>query len=243
MSNLTKLIPGTKYFIVAYATNSVGTSYGNQLSFTTEGISDVDGNVYTQVTIGTQTWLKENLKTTKYNDGTYIPLVTNASTWASLSTPGYCWYNNDAVTYKATYGALYNRYSITDKLCPESWHVPSSDEWETLATFLGGQRILPSNSYIVAGGKLKEAGTSHWTSPNTGTNESGFTALPGGCRDDSGSFCYIKDYGYWWTSSRRMWDWGLYGNIYIYMYYSSNDVSIGETPWFKEGFSVRCIKN
>jgi uncharacterized protein (TIGR02145 family) len=158
-------------------------------------ITDIDGNVYTTVTIGTQEWMVENLKTTKYNDGADIPLVSEDSAWSNLKTPGYCWYNNNAPTYKNNYGALYNWYTVnTGKLCPTGWHVPSDDEWKTLGKFLGGADI--------AGGKLKEAGFTHWNSPNTAaTNETGFTALPGGSRFGNGSFQMLRYYGLWWTTS------------------------------------------
>jgi uncharacterized protein (TIGR02145 family) len=139
-------------------------------------VSDVDGNTYKVVIIGTQVWMAENLKTTKYSDGTPIPLVTDNTAWSNLTTPGYCWYNNDSATIAQTYGALYNWYTVnTGNLCPAGWHVPTDAEWTILITYLGGEDV--------AGGKLKEAGTAHWSSPNTGaTNETGFTALPGGFR-------------------------------------------------------------
>ena len=115
-------------------------------------VSDADGYVYHTVTIGAQVWMVENLKTTKYNDGTAIPLVTDSTAWAILTIPGYCWYNNDAVTYKATYGALYNWYAVnTGKLAPKGWHVPADAEWTKLITFLGGEDV--------AGGKMKSTGT------------------------------------------------------------------------------------
>jgi uncharacterized protein (TIGR02145 family) len=138
-----------------------------------ETAKDVDGNVYNTVTIGAQVWMAENLRTTKYNDGTSIPLVTDSTKWSDLSTPAHCWYNNDKASYKATYGALYNWYTVaTDNLCPTGWHVPTTAEWQILKDYLGSS---------VDGGKLKESGTTHWKSPNKGaTNESGFTALPGG---------------------------------------------------------------
>ena len=118
--------------LVIILTNSCNKDDNNPVS-----ITDKDGNVYTSVTIGTQVWMKENLKTTKYNDGTAIPLVTDGAAWESLTTPGYCWYNNDAATYKATYGALYNRYTANSgKLCPAGWHVPADSEWTTLTDYL-----------------------------------------------------------------------------------------------------------
>lgn len=195
-------------------------------------IKDGDGNVYASVTIGTQVWLKENLKTTKYNDGTSIPLVTDV-TWRDLTTPGYCWYDNDEATYKNTYGALYNWYVVnTGKLCPKGWHVPSDTEWTTLATNLGGEDI--------AGGKLKEAGTTHWNPPNTlGFNESGFTALPGGLRSFGGSFGYIGQINFLWSSDQSggptaAWDRRL----------NYDDGKISRYGEYKtQGHSVRCIKD
>ena len=123
-----------------------------------ETVTDIDGNVYNTVTIGTQVWLKENLRTTKLNDGTEIPYVTSGGIWAGLSTPGYCYYDN-SWSNAITYGALYNWHTVnTGKLCPTGWHVPSNEEWETLITYLGGDSLV--------GGKLKETGTAFWESPN-----------------------------------------------------------------------------
>jgi uncharacterized protein (TIGR02145 family) len=212
-STMSGLTVNTTYYVRAYATNSAGTSYGNQVSFTTASgfsaiifnsnltygtLSDIDGNVYKTIQIGSQTWMAENLKTTKFSDGTSIPNVTDLSVWDALTSPGYCWCLNNASTYKAVYGALYNWYTVnTGKICPAGWHVPSYDEWNILSTFLGG--------LDVAGGKLKETGTTHWQSPNEGaTNESGFTALPGSMRDvtaDFGSGDEIGIYGNWWSST------------------------------------------
>src|SRR5664279_5386678 len=124
-------------------------------------LQDIDGNVYKNVTIVKQILMAENLKTTKFNDGTSIPLVRENSAWKDMNSPSFCWYNNDATTNKNNYGALYNWYTVnTNKLCPSGWHVPSDAEWTTLRTYLGGDSV--------AGGKLKETGTTHWKSPNTG---------------------------------------------------------------------------
>jgi len=155
-------------------------------------VTDVDGNVYNTVTIGSQVWLAENLKTTKYNDGTPIPLVKDSIEWSNLSTPGYCWYSNDSVSYAQTYGAMYNWYTLeTGNLCPTGWRIPSEEDWGKLIEYLGDK----------AGGKLKETGTTHWKSPNTGaTNSSGFTALPGGVRRYDGIFGLIEEYANWWTT-------------------------------------------
>ena len=195
-------------------------------------ITDVDGNSYNTIVIGTQTWMAENLKTTKLNDGTNIPLVTSATTWGTLSTPAYCWFNNDEATYKVPYGALYNWFTAnTGKLCPSGWHIPSDAEWTTFTDYFGGLSI--------AGGKMKEAGTSHWISPNIGaTNESGFTGLPAGYRDKTSGFLNIGTYALWWSSteinSTDSWGRGLFNldaTVYRYNYYNNH------------GFSVRCIKN
>ena len=196
-------------------------------------ISDSDGNVYDTVTIGTQVWMKENLKTTKYNDGTPIPLVTDSATWVSLSTPAYCWYNNDEPKYKDKYGALYNWYTVnTGKLCPLGWHIPSRNELEILMDYLENSNV---------GGKLKETGTSNWNAPNTGaTNETGFTALPGGRRWDKGSFFNLGASGVWWCSS--MWSPFSSEAACFYMKYNVAELWLPSYPK-EEGLSSRCIKD
>ena len=236
-SSITGLLPATTRYVRAYATNGAGTSYGNEINFTTlfesGTLTDTrDGHTYSTVRIGNQWWMSENLNATKYNDGTPIPLVTYNTAWDNLCTPGYCWYDNDSATYANPYGALYNWYTVeTGDLCPTGWHVPSYDEWTTLADNLGGT--------IAAGGKLKETGTTHWSSPNTGaTNESGFTALPGGLRFyNGGTFHYVGNSGDWWSSSK-------YGSKAYHsgVSYDSNDLGI--LPCHKSmGISVRCIKD
>jgi uncharacterized protein (TIGR02145 family) len=200
-------------------------------------MTDKDGNVYTSVTIGTQVWMVENLKTTKYNDNTAIPLVTDNTAWTNLSTPGYCWYDNDASTYKVPYGALYNWYAVeTGKLCPSGWHVPSDAEWTTLATFLGGESV--------AGNKLKEMGTTHWyntlgQTTTDATNEYGFTALGGGMRyNDNGRFDDITFGSGWWSSSESSTTdaWG------VAMTWESSSLT---KVWGvkRDGAYVRCLKN
>lgn len=222
----------TTYYIKAYATNAAGTAYGNQLSFTTnEQVTDYDGNIYDMATIGTQVWMKENLKTTHYNDGAQIQLVTDNTTWANMTSGAYCYYNNNT-SYDDIYGALYNWYTVnTGKLCPTGWHVPTDAEWTTLTDYLGGASV--------AGGKLKEAGTEHWQSQNTGaTNESVFTALPGGGRGINGMFYGIGTNGYWWSSTE-------YGTDYAWhreMYYGS--VKVYRNNYILvNGFSVRCLRD
>jgi uncharacterized protein (TIGR02145 family) len=198
-------------------------------------ITDVEGNNYNIVTIGTQTWMAENLKTTKYNDGTNIPLVTNGTTWGTLTTPAYCWYNNDEAGNKITYGALYNWYTVNSgKLCPSGWHIPDNSEWTTLTDYLGGQSI--------AGGKLKETGTAHWTTPNTGaTDEVFFTGLPAGSRGGAGVFGNIGNYGYWWTANAHSVD-PLYAWGFV-LQYNLPEVIRADYYYKRDGFSVRCIKN
>ena len=235
VSSLAQLIPETYYTLRAYATNSAGTGYGDEQTFITLKIptgtvNDIDGNTYRTVTIGTQTWMAENLKTTKYNDNTSIPVVSDNSDWIRLSSPAYCWYSNDSSTYGSVYGALYNWYAATGNICPSGWHVPTDLQWSLLSTYLGGE--------IVAGNKLKEEGTSHWKILNSGaTNESGFTALPGGGRVD-GDFLFIGSSGAWWSATE-------YDALNAWC--RELDDNIGEllTGYLKKGngFSVRCIKN
>lgn len=201
-----------------------------------------DGYVYKTVKIGNQVWMVENLKTTKYNDGTSIPLVTSNSAWEALSTPAYCWYNND-ISYKSTYGALYNWYTInTDKLCPTGWHVPSDNEWQILEMYLG-----MSNTQANAtgwrgtneGGKLKETGTTHWVSPNTGaTNITYFTALPGGGRSTNGNFSAIGYRSFWWASTLNSTEYAWTRSLL------NNHSNIDRYAYDrKNGFSVRCVKD
>ena len=230
-SLLTGLLPGTFYYIRSYAINSDGIAYGTLQEFSTK-IADIDGNIYNTVSIYDKIWIVENLKTTRYNDGTTIPLVTDNAAWSTLATPGYCYYNNDDITYKSTYGGLYNWFAVsTGKLCPIDWHVPSDAEWTAFTDFMAGE--------IVAGGRLKEIGTAHWLTPNTGaTNENGFTALPGGSRDNNGNFNNIGQDGNWWSSSENDANSSWYRNM------NYNVSSIDRNYYSKaNGLSVRCIKS
>ena len=197
-------------------------------------ITDIDGNVYNTVKIGYQTWMKENLKTTRFNDDTPIALEI-ATGWETTGAPAYCWYNNDEAANKNTFGGLYNWYAVnTGKLCPIGWHVPTDTEWTALTTFLGGENV--------AGGKLKEPGIVHWLSPNAGaTNETGFTALPGGYRYNDGVFKSRDDLGYWWSST----DNGA-GYAWSRKLYSGFTLVVRSTAFAEQfvnnGYSVRCIK-
>jgi uncharacterized protein (TIGR02145 family) len=194
---------------------------------------DGDGNEYDTVVIGTQTWLAENLKTTKYNNGVSIPLVTDNNQWISTTTAAFCWYGNNS-TNKEDYGALYNWWAVkVSFLCPVGYHVPTKEEWSTLIDYLGGEEI--------AGGKLKATGIQYWSPPNyQATNESGFTAMPGGMRKpDDGTYYRIRSRGHWWSSSP--WAYEDYG-YRLEIDYSVSDAIL--TVWFrKSGFSVRCLKD
>ncbi len=191
-------------------------------------VKDIDGNEYSTIIIGTQVWMTENLKTTKYNDGKLIPNVTVDSIWSKLKTDAYSWYNNDSTTTKATLGALYNWNTInTGKLCPTGWHVPSDKEWRHLTDYLGGENV--------AGSDLKT--TTGWNKGGNGTNSSGFSAIPAGYRSSKGSFSSRGISGYWWSSTpnpENSWYCVIFSKDFTaYKYYGQRE----------SGFSVRCVKN
>jgi len=194
-------------------------------------VADADNNYYYSVTIGTQTWMQENLKTTHFRDGSVISQVTGNTDWKNLTTSGYCWYSNEETRYKDLYGALYNWFAVSSgKLCPAGWHVPTNSEWITLTNYLGGE--------VAAGSKLKESGSTHWGDINTGTNETGFTALPGGSRGDDGAFTNSGVSGHFWSSSPVLpatsYSAVLYNNSTSLTRVSNPNVS---------GLSVRCVKD
>jgi uncharacterized protein (TIGR02145 family) len=188
-------------------------------------MTDQEGNLYKTITIGSQTWMAENLRTTLYNDGTIIPNVIRNSEWISLKTGAYCNYNKIDI-----YGRLYNGYAVnTGKLCPIGWHVPTDEEWTILTTYLGGVRP--------AYNKLKEAGTTHWKSDNSdASNETGFTALPGGSRNSDGSCGGTGYYGFWWSATA-----GIYTASFRFIDVEGF-VKTGDCDKML-GFSVRCVKD
>ena len=198
-------------------------------------VTDIDGNIYHIVTIGTQVWMVENLKTTKYNDGTPIPNITDNTTWyGRYSAAAYCWYNNDLATYKPAYGALYNWSAVnTGKLAPQGWHVPTDLEWSTLTSYLGGEAI--------AGGKLKEIGKTYWVNFNIGaTNETGFSGLPGGNRNGDGTFTGIGNGGLFWSST---WD-AISSKIWYRELLGQNAAVLRNSLDLRIfGLSVRCVKD
>lgn len=206
--------------------------------------SDSSTNVYTTIMIGTQYWSSKNLDVSTYSDGTIIPQVTDQTAWSNLTTGAWCYYNNDS-SNGAIYGKLYNWYAVagiwnesskTDvtqrkKLAPTGYYIPSNNEWSILTNYLGGNAI--------AGGKMKEIGTTHWNGSNTdATNSSGFTGLPGGCRlPSNGVFISVRDAGFFWSSSEE-----LYNGWHQFLTYYN-----GTTNRFlehkKNGYSVRYLKD
>lgn len=198
----------------------------------TATVTDFDGNFYHTVTIGTQVWLKENLKVTHYRNGDSIQEITDQNNWYYLNTGAYCNYQNIA-TNSDTYGRLYNWFAVNDSrnICPDGWHIPTVAEWETLITYLGDSAL--------AGGEMKEAGTQHWLTPNTGaTNNSGFTALPAGSRSTNGFFYQIYMLTVWWSSTELN---STNAHCYMILF---NESYINRPEYYKQaGCSVRCIKD
>jgi uncharacterized protein (TIGR02145 family) len=194
-------------------------------------ITDVDNNIYNTVEIGTQCWMKENLKTTTFNSYDAIDYIDDNTDWANLTTGAYCLYNNDWDNFE-TYGVLYNWYAVNDSLglCPTGWHVPSYNDWTTLESYLGGSSV--------AGGKLKEAGAAHWASPNISDNSSGWTGLPGGFRYIYGLFSSINTIGEWWSSTEMSTT-----NSFFLQLGNGNATSTLSNFDQRYGMSVRCVKD
>ncbi len=219
-ANISSLSPNTTYHYRVRAINSFGTTYGLDNIFTTDPIvvSDIEGNSYNLIRIGNQLWMKENLKTTRFNDNTVIAEVH--------------WADNNEALYKNVYGGLYHWDIVNSgKLCPSGWHVPTRSEWATLSNYLGGDNV--------AGGKLKEAGITHWNNPNTGaTNESGFTALGSGYIHSDGNYVWLGIGCVFWSSTQvddiRAWERSLGYNV--------SQFNEGN-PYKASAFSIRCLKD
>jgi uncharacterized protein (TIGR02145 family) len=265
-SSLYKLIPGTTYYVRAFATNPDGTSYGREIRFTTMqagstitfnpdlnygSVTDIEGNAYKTIEIGTQTWMAENLRTTLFSDATAIPLVADRDEWVQITAPAYGWYDNDEELYKDIYGAFYNWHAVgTGKLCPSGWHVPSDEEWKTMEIYLGmppEHADSPALRGTDEGLMIREAGTSNWDpdGAHMGTNVTGFTGLPGGLRwgynvsDDGNLWSGEGVIGFWWTSTEGLEDvWAYTRNAGSY-----NPMLFRDSRDLEFGFNVRCIKD
>jgi uncharacterized protein (TIGR02145 family) len=232
-SNLSGLEPGKTYYVKAYVTRGTDVVYGAEINFATPGtVVDIEINQYNVVKIGSQLWMKENLRTFKFNDGAGIG-AGSTGTWDVLTTPGACCINDNTSTAEA-YGLLYNWYAVnTGKLCPPGWHVPVLAEWNTLVLYLGGESV--------AGNKLKETGFNYWENVNTGaTNESGFSARGAGFReDDPGAPYYGLNYnGFFWSNTELN---AVSANCLTLYAPGSNAILWSFSK--RMGLSVRCIKD
>jgi uncharacterized protein (TIGR02145 family) len=199
-----------------------------------ETVTDIDGNVYNTVVIGTQVWMTENLKVTHYRNGDPIPKLTDQIDWQNNNSGAYCNYGN-ADSNAIVYGSLYNWFAVNDprKLAPPGWHIPTFDEWFTLQYYL--------LDYAVAGGKMKKTGMEYWFSPNEGANNSsGFGGMPGGRRNHEGIFSNIRYMGFWWNSTETSSN-TLYAD-YRRLLYNSSSIDWSNTLK-RDGLSVRCIKD
>ena len=200
--------------------------------FETGTVTDIDGNTYKTIKIGDQVWMAENLKVTHFRDGSKIPNIINQS-WKHLASGAYCNYENNE-THVSDYGRLYNWYAVSDfrNIAPAGWHVPGIEEWSKLIDYLGGWR----NAY----NKMKETGTVHWVAPNTdATNEIGFSALPGGFRNEENNFMKMGTGSYFWSTTE------LKNPIAAWaVYFRHNDPVVRQGDHYKVyGFSVRCVRN
>jgi uncharacterized protein (TIGR02145 family) len=264
VSNIVGLIPSKKYYLRAYASSIDSTMYGNEIAFTTNdsipsgggggggsgnpciggptSVTDIDGNVYNVVTIGTQCWTKENLKTTRYRNGTVIPANLSPAQWNNTLSGAVSFYNNDTININ-TYGRLYNWYAVVDTsgLCPTGWHVPNDDEWNVLIKYL--DQLADTSKLGVqslsAGGILKEVGLANWLTPNVGANDSvQFTGLPGGYKLNTGSFSGLGSNSFWWSINAQAPQYAYYFNLYF------NDSNASKLYGLKRyGFSVRCVRD
>jgi uncharacterized protein (TIGR02145 family) len=228
------LMPGTDYHIRIKATNELGDSFSEDITFTTYTVMDYDGNYYYSVKVNDQEWLKENLRNTHFQNGDVIPEVSDATAWTQTTDPAYCQYKNDPAV-SAVYGYLYNFFVAGDSrnVCPVGWHVPTLDEWHTLITYLGGDELGDK--------KIREAGTTHWFTDTGATNETGMTVLPAGNRELNGDFVNKGSSAHLWSSFEGTvgYETGAW-NIGV-----DNGVSrVFWTPYSnKFGASIRCLKD
>jgi uncharacterized protein (TIGR02145 family) len=225
----TDLSPNILYYIRAYATSAGGTVYSEQMERMTyaDTVSDIDGNVYNTITIGTHVWMVENLKTATYRNGDAIPNLTGSSDWTTTTSGACCDYNS------STYGKFYNFYAVADPrgICPEGWHVATDDDWKSLMSYAGASGDTA--------GAMAEPGIAHWKSPAfNADNSSGFTALPGSFRDLDGTNHSQGYGGYWWTSNTYIGSNARYCSIY----HNEHDVNRDHCGK-RNGLSVRCVKD
>lgn len=259
-SDMNDLEPFTVYFFRAYATNSLGTGYGEKYGFKTlwdnSVISDIDGNEYTTVQIGERIWMTENLRTVRYSDGNPIPYVETMEEWMALGTDAraYCYYENGDMAFE-TYGALYTWGaamngaesssevpSDVQGVCPSGWHLPSDAEWKELEMHLGMSELTAKDDGWRGwdeGGMMKQTGTSLWAEPNEmATNESGFAALPGGFRDADGTYGYVGSFTSFWSTTGYDAD-----GAWLRGLHAGRGEILRDVYPRKNGFSVRCIKD
>lgn len=226
-SLITGLSVGNTYYLKAYAINSAGTSYGNELIF----VIDADGNLYHTVRIGKQNWMVENLKVTKFRNGDPVLNAIESEERSHHATETYSDYD-DHENISNKYGRLYNWYVVHESrnICPSGWHIPNDAEWTTLTIYLGGENV--------AGGKMKQTDSTMWFSPNTGaTNESGFSGIPAGVNRNN-TYSFKGSCGYWWSSTE-------YDSTYAWGRYLFNHITKISRNYYDKsyGFSVRCLSD
>jgi len=248
-AQLNELTPNSTYYVRAYAINSSGTAYGNELNFTTTSnsnvnndalnpqlnygtVSDIQGNSYATIVIGEQEWMAENLRVTTYSNGDVIPNLPTPSNWLNSSSGVWSHYSNDTA-YEIPFGKLYNWYAVSDErnVCPTGWHVPSDAEWGDLFQYLGG----PS---LEAEGALKSVGTEYWLPPNSNaTNSSGFSGVGGGALAGN-QFAMLYSTGSWWSSTEHSAQYAWCRDLTFSNGYSN--FAYGDKTY---GLSVRCIRD
>jgi uncharacterized protein (TIGR02145 family) len=206
-------------------------------------VSDIDGNVYNIVVIGKQFWMKENLKTQHYSNGKPIETGLTDAQWKDDTIGAYSLYSNNS-TNDSVFGKLYNWYAVADPrgLCPTGWHVPSDKDWNELIKAIdptANTFCSACTQSTTAGGAMKEIELVKWASPNFGaTNSSGFSGLPGGCRDYDGTYLEIGNQGHWWSATQA----STLDAYYFYLDFSNSNIN--RLNYFKtNGQSVRCVNN
>lgn len=259
---ITHFSPNTKYYMRTYAKDISGNIYyGNQVSFETKKLTisknfnnsliygtlkDIEDNIYKTIHIGNQEWMAENLRSTRLNDGSLIPLVEDDESWSKLLTPGYCWFQNNEGYFRNMYGAYYNWYTVnTGIICPTGWHVPSEDDWKLLKMSLGMSEDQATQYFgsagTVEGSKMKESGTVNWVTESIeANNESGFTAIPGGFRSVGPSeYLWEGVSASWWSSTSRevsvAWTHGVS--------FDESRISRSDMAIKSDGMNIRCLKN